>query len=491
LQFPLSKLGAIAMKTKPVFNLRSICFPEQLAFIEDPEPFVTADCSRRAGKTEVCTLDLLNTAINRDGVVCLYITMTRLNASRIIWPTLKRLNEYYALGGDPNEAELSLTFPNGSVIYLSGCKDKSELDKFRGLALALVYIDEVQSFRSFIRELVDDVLGPALADYAGKLKLIGTPALIKAGFFWDSVKSEAYSHHHWTFWQNPFIAQKSGLTHQQILDRELKRRGVSQNHPSVRREWFGEWVIDTESLVLHYNDIHNHFDALPILTDYVVSVDLGHDDADAIAVIGWHKHQKECYLVEEFVKTQQGITDLADEIEKRIKKYNPIKVVMDTGGLGKKIAAELQSRRELPIVAAEKSRKIEFLALLDDALKTGKFFAKSNSRFAEDSFIVEWDHDKTTPDRKVIKDDPHSDIIDAVLYGYREALHWLSEPAPKTVNVRDRSAWLKHTEQMMQEQLDREIEQAQRAESDAFAVEMSFDDLDENPLKTYLNRRRA
>lgn len=482
---------AAASKIKPEFDLGKICFPEQLAFIRDPEPFVTSDCSRRAGKTEVCALDLLDTAISRDGVVCLYITMTRMNASRIIWPTLKRINEYYQLGGVPHESELSLTFPNGSIVYLSGCKDKSELDKFRGLAIALVYIDEVQSFRSFIAELVDDVLGPALADYAGKLKLIGTPALLKSGFFWEAISSKAYSHHHWTFWNNPHVARKSGLTHRQILDRELKRRGVSEDHPSIQREWFGRWVIDSESLVLHYSNETNHFNQLPELTDYIISVDIGHDDADAIAVIGWHKHYKIAYLVEEFVKTKQGITELADEIEKRYKRFQPLKIVMDTGGLGKKIAVELQRRFSLPITAAEKSRKIEYLALLDDALKTQRFMATKDSRFAEDSFIVEWDHDKTTPDRRVIKSDPHSDIVDAVLYGYRECLHWLSEPAVKPVNQRDKNVWIEHTRQLMEQQLEHEIlrDQAQESEEDAFALmNMEFDN--ENPLRHFLNKRK-
>lgn len=487
-------LNAHAFASKPKFNLEEICFKEQLAFIRDPEPFVTADCSRRAGKTEVCALDLLDTAVKRDGVNCLYITMTRLNASRIIWPTLKRLNDYYGLGGEPNESELSLTFPNGSVIYLSGCKDKSELDKFRGLAIALVYIDEVQSFRAFIAELVDDVLGPALADYAGKLKLIGTPALLKSGFFWESINSKAYSHHHWTYWQNPFIAAKSGLTHQQILDREIKRRGVAANHPSIRREWFGEWVIDTESLVLHYSDVFNHFQELPECTDYILSVDIGHDDSDALAVIGWPKHKKSCFLVEEELHAQQGITELADQIEKLYNKYKPLKIVMDTGGLGKKIAKELTNRRELPITAAEKSEKISHLALLDDALRTKTFFAKKDSQFADDSYIVEWDHDKTTPDKKVIKDEPHSDIVDAVLYGYREALHWLEEPERQTKDPRQmsREQWIKHTEKLMEENLERQIQIQQAQENDDILMEvMSADLAGENPLSAYLNRRRA
>lgn len=412
----------------PGFNLKDICFPEQLAFIEDKSPWVTASCSRRAGKTEVCAFDLIHTALAQENVTCLYITLTRANAERLVWPKLLMVNEKYKLQGVVNISKLSITFPNGSIIYCSGCNDKSELDKFRGLALRLIYIDEAQSFKSFIRELIDEVLAPTLADYAGSLKLLGTPAPIKTGFFWETKQSEAYSHHQWTFWNNPFIASKSGLSHAEILERELKRRGVSKDHPSVRREWFGEWTIDTDSLVLHYQDDKNHYEGIPELTDYLIAIDVGFNDADAIAVIGWHKHHRVAYLVEELVTPQQGITELINQLQPLVKKYDPFKVIMDPGGGGKKIAEEITKRHDITVLPAEKSRKIEYLALLDDALRTGNFKAKKSSRFAEDSFTVEWDYDKSTSDKLVIKDEPHSDIVDAVLYGFREALHWLSEP---------------------------------------------------------------
>lgn len=476
----------------PKWDLEAICFEEQLKFIRDPEPFVTADCSRRAGKTEVCAIDLLDTAKQFDGVDCVYITLTRLNAERLMWRKLKAINEQFALGGLPNEAKLMLTMPNKSVIYLCGAKDKSEIEKFRGMALKLVYLDEIQSMKAFVAELIDDVLGPALADYAGKLKLIGTPAPLQSGVFWEAINSPSYSHHHWTFFNNPFIAQKSGLTHQQVLDRELKRRNVPITHPSVRREWFGEWTIDTEALVIHYSAARNHFDAHGGLTDYVIGVDIGHDDADAIAVIGWHAHHKKCYLVEEFIKAGQGITELADEIEKRYNQYQPLKIVMDTGGLGKKIAVELQKRRSLPITAAEKSRKVEFLALLDDALRTQAFFAKSDSQFAQDSYIVEWDFDKCTPEKKVIKDEPHSDMVDAVLYAFREALHWLAEAPKAKVNIPVKEAWRKHTEEQMNQQLQREVEADQQREQEATNdALMSLDPSDEQGvLRHFLNKRR-
>lgn len=480
----------LAERTAPSsFNLKDICFPEQLAFIEDENDWVTACCSRRSGKTEACAVDLLWTAKCNANAVCLYVTTTRQNAERIIWYKLKLLNERYNLGGKVNESKLSIKFANKSVIYLAGCKDKNSLDNFLGLGLKLVYIDEIQSFRKFIAELIDDKIGPTLADFKGKLKCIGTPAALKSGYFWDILNNPVWSHHHWTFWNNPFIAKTSGLTHQQILDRDLRRRGVNVNHPSVQREWFGLWTNDTEALVLHWTG-ENDYKDLPTLTDYVVGVDLGFDDADAISVLGWHKNEKTCYLVKEIITPQQGITPLVKQLEDAIATYKPLKVVIDQGGLGKKIAEELRKRHALPIVAAEKSRKVEFLALLDDALRTKALLAKNTSQFTQDSFVTEWDFDKTTPDKKVVKQDPHSDIIDSVLYAYREALHWLGEPAKPTVNLKDHAQWVKHAEKRLHDQLEKQI-LLQKAEEDeeAYYASQEFED-PTDVAKFYINKRK-
>ena len=469
------------------FNLEEICFPEQLAFIKDPNPWVMADCSRRSGKTEVCAYDLLDTAIRSPGVTCLYITLTRANAERIVWAKILEINEKYNLGGDVNISKLSVSFSNKSVIYLSGCKDKSELDKFRGLALKLVYIDEVQSFRAFIADLVDEVLAPALIDYAGKLKFIGTPAPIQSGFFWSLKNNPEYSHHHWTFWQNPFIAAKSGMTHAELMDRELKRRGLTIDHPSVRREFFGEWTNDTESLVFQFS-ARNHFSELPELTDYVIGLDFGTDDADAIAVLGWHKHRRAVYLVEEFVKAGQSVSEIVAEVTKRYNQYQPLKIVADTGANGKKIALEISKRLGIPVHAAEKTRKIEHIAWLNDAFRTSAFYARANGKFAQDCSIVEWDYDRSTSDKLVIKDEPHSDICDAVLYAYVEALHWLSEPAKARVDLKKQ--WTEYSRKMADEAIENTIRQQQQEEAEAAFSNTMFGD--ENDMaQQILNRRKA
>lgn len=434
------------------FDLRRFCFKEQLDFITSPATFKTGVCSRRSGKTIACAADLTDTALRHDGVVCLYITLSRKNAKRIIWPELLKLNREFNLGGRLNETDLSITFPNKSVIYCSGAKDKSEIENFRGLPLKKVYVDECQSFRSYIEELIDDVLSKALFDYNGTLCLIGTPGMVPAGYFYDCSHSSQWANFKWTMFQNPHLEKKSGKPVLELVEADCSRMGVAMDHPKIQRECYGKWVVDGESLVFKYDGLRNGYIERPILIgawEYVIGVDIGFDDADAIGVIGWHPKAKEVYLVEEKVTRKQGITELVEQIDHLIKKYNPLKVVMDTGGLGKKIAEEIRKRYAIPIHAAEKARKFEYIELLNDALRTGRFYAKSNSTFAQDCMLIEWE--KTLdPTKLKISDNYHSDIADAVLYAYRESLHWLHEPEPKKIEINTHEWFHKQEKEMEQ-----------------------------------------
>lgn len=416
------------------FNLSAFLFDKQLEFVEDPAPFKVAVCSRRAGKTVSCAAHLIHTCVNNPKVICLYITLSRHNAKRIIWKDLLDINNTFNLKGATNDSELSMTFPNGSILYLSGANDQTEIEKFRGLPLKLCYIDECQSFKEYIKDLIDDVIGPALMDYAGSLCLIGTPGPVPAGYFHEcAVKNDKWSKHSWTFWDNPHIKAKSGKEHQEILDRELKRRGVPITDPSIQREWFGKWEIDKNSLLIQYNPELNDFSELPSIPgkwNYILGVDVGFKDADALCILAHHDSYPVTYIVEEVVESKQGITELVEQIEKLRAKYDVYKIVMDMGGLGKKIGEELIRRYKIPVEAAEKQRKIENIALMNDALRRGHLKARQKSRFAEDSYMVEIDRDKSTPESTKISTRFHSDIIDAVLYAFKISPAYSYEPEP-------------------------------------------------------------
>lgn len=406
---------------KPKFDINTFLFNKQLALAHDESKFATAVCSVRAGKTVTCAADLITTALNRPGVTCLYVTLARSSAKRIIWPDLHKINNEFQLGGMPNEADLSFKFPNGSFIYCFGASHSQEIEKFRGLSkVALVYVDEAQSFRSHLQELVEDILIKRLYDTNGRLRLIGTPGPLPTGYFYDASHSSEWSHHGWTLHQNPWIERSAGITVEQIIDQDCRRKGVTVDHPSIQRECFGRWMLDSTSLLLEYKWERNDYDQLPSGNYvYILGMDFGFEDADAFAVLGWNEQSPNTYLIEELIAEKQTFEQMMENFNTLYRKYPFTKIVADPGGGGKKLIESLKQRYPIPFNVADKQGKIANYGLLNNALRTGRFFARRNSRFAQDCNVLERDRDHSTPDRTVVKG--HSDAVDATLYAFRES----------------------------------------------------------------------
>lgn len=408
--------------------MRGLSFPKQDAFVYDPSRFLSAQCTRRAGKSNGLARRYIRTMQKYPRSLCPYLALTRDSAKNIMWEMLKEHSEEEKIQATFTEHNLTMTLnSNGARLQLFGADMKNFIRRLKGIKTPGAGIDEAQDFGSHIIYLVDDVLTPAIIDYPdGWLALTGTPGPIPHGYFYDVTGQGkfGFSRHEWTIYDNPYIEDAKGF-----VDKLIKTKNWLPNNPTLLREWRNQWVLDLDALVFKYSpDKNDYKQTLERHNwDYVIGVDLGFDDADAIAVIGWSRTEKIAYLIEEHVQTGQTITDLAREIEKFITKYDPLKVVMDTGGLGKKIAEEMRKRYTIPVVAAEKARKFEFIELLNDAMRTNRFYAKKDSRFAEDCGRIKWETDLVNPEKPKISDNFHSDIADAVLYAYRESLHWLSE----------------------------------------------------------------
>jgi hypothetical protein len=401
-------------------SLDAFLFDHQLAFANDPAPFVTATCTRRAGKSVGVAAWLLEGPLKGCGP-SLYTTITRRESKRIIWPIMLRINREHRLGYVPNESELSLRLNGVPAVYLMGVDTRDEIEKARGTGWGRVAIDEAQTLPPYVEQLVNDVLMPSFMDHSGQLRVIGTPGAVPVGYFHELTQNPSWGHHSWSVWQNPHLPNARAM-----LEKVLAARGVTEDDPSIQREWFGRWVYDPNSLVFRWTQ-QNHYDSRPPYRSwqYVIGVDLGFDDADAIAVLAWSDESPSLWLVEEWVGSKQSITDLGKRLGDFVARYEPLEVVADTGGLGKKIADEITGRTGIPLTPADKTRKLEHIELLNDALRSGRLFARRDSRFAADALLVEWD--RSSPEKPKISDRYHSDVCDAVLYAYRRAQHWLHE----------------------------------------------------------------
>lgn len=438
--------------------------PAQYSFVIDTSRNIAAWTTRRAGKTTGLAHRFLRTLLRHPNCFCPYIALTRDSARNIMWQILQTECERFGIGANFTESNLTMTLNNGSRLQLFGADMKNFINRLRGIKTPGAAIDEAQSFRGHIEELIDDVLVPGTLDYSdGWIAVTGTPGPVPQGFFYDITETgkHGYSIHSWSLFDNPYLPDPK-----KFVDELKVKKGWTANNPTLLREYYGKWILDTDSLLVHYNNNLNHYASLPIANwTYLLGIDLGFNDADALAVLAWSPTQPATYLVEELITEKQGLTDLTKQIIMLNEKYDFSKMVIDEGGLGKKLAEEMRRQHNIPVHPADKARKMEAIAFLNDALRTKRFFAKSNSRFAQDSYLVQIDKDKTTPDKIVIKDSFHSDIIDATLYAFRESPAYTYQKAADKI-IYGSSEWAaQEVKRMEEEAYERALTRAEALKS--------------------------
>lgn len=433
------------------FSAESLCFGPQLRAVTSTAGRKVLRCGRRAGKTY--GIDVAALLAAREGKQVLYVTLTRANAKEIAWADLMTLNEDHALGGVTNLQDLHMRFPaTGGIVQLRGANNERETAKIRGKKFHIVIVDEAQSIPDRIfGPLIREIIGPTLIDYSGSLWLVGTPPPVRAGLFWECYAGKhrhRWEQHFWTVRENEKLpARIAGKNIDDILRDVREENGWTDDDPTYRREYLGEDVEDLESLLFQFRPDRNSFEAIePGNWSYVLGVDIGFDDSDAIAVLGWREHDRRVYLLEEHVQAGQDITDLAERIKPMVERYKPTMVVIDQGGLGKKTAAELSRRHGIVLQGAEKERKGEFIKIMNADLRKGLLMARADSIFAEDCKLVR--RDPAALARGLLQELPsgrggyHSDICDAVLYAWRWCWHYLEQPERPKPNAQQRlDAW--------------------------------------------------
>jgi len=439
----------------PKFDLSKFFFKKQFDFFRGtPSRFKVAVCSRRAGKTVGVVGDAVDLCLSEPKVRVLYVTLTRENCVENIWPDLMETIQKYEIPCKINQQRLSITFENGSYLSCAGAKDKKEIGKFRGRKLRRIYIDEAQNFPAYIQEMIEADLMPTLRDLRGEMIVTGTPGPLKRGFFYNISSGGLWESHTWTAFEHPFLHDiDAGKNYEATLEEERQVRGIDKNDPTYQRETYGVWTEDFNSLVFRFDPKLN-IEASPVSDmTYIFGIDLGYNDADAISVLGYNSKSKKVYLVDEYVKSGNDITALVEQIEKMRAIYNPVKMVLDAGALGKKIQEEIRSRHAIPVEAADKNRKLEYIALMNDDLRTGRFKAKANTRFEEDCYLVQWDKNPEDPSKLIISKSFHSDVCDSTLYAWRECKHYFWTPTESKPH-KDSDAYMKALEAKEAEEME-------------------------------------
>lgn len=421
------------------FKLDRLAFVQQKHFIEDASRLKALFCTRRAAKSFTGGLYLIETALRYPNSNSLFIGLTRQSAHGIIWKDiLRQLDRDCRLNIKFNETLLTATFPNGSVIWVTGADtDEQEMNKLLGKKYKLVVIDEASMFTINMHQLVYGVLKPATADQRGSICLLGTASNITRGLFYDITtgREAGWSRHTWTAYDNPHVRE-------QWID-EIKeieeKRPLFKETPLFKQWYLNQWVVDEDALVYKFNKDRNTISSLPILSNrhYVLGVDLGHSpDPSAFVVSCYFDNSPILYMVHAEKHLRMDVTDVANKIHELNKRYNFDVKVIDNAN--KQAVAELNNRHQVNVVPADKTGKADFINIMNGEFIQGKILVWHECKELQEEYeTLVWETDngtiKLTPSgqRKEHPGLPNH-LADAALYNWRYCYQYLfTNPIPQ------------------------------------------------------------
>lgn len=351
----------------PRLYLRDL-HPKQAAFVLDPSRRRAALCSRRAGKSYGGAALLLSRGQDDPGGLSVYIGDSKGLGRLILGEALDYLNLKYCLGLKTGERDGQLVYrmPNGHALWIAGCKDRSEVGKFRGPKYQTCIVDEAQEKPSFLDDLVDNALAPALLDKRGHLVLSGTPGIVPSGLFYEATTGR-WPTHSWTIEDNPYIPNAV-----EEIRAELARAGLDETSPTYRREWLGQWVTDISRLVYPFDPDKNVFWELPKEgLRWGLGIDLGYEDSTAFVLAAYRPREPEVWIAR--AEKRQGLipSAVAAHVERYRREFPGLRIVVDEGGFGKGYAEEMRQTYGIHCEPAEKSKKRAHQELLAGQLMSG------------------------------------------------------------------------------------------------------------------------
>lgn len=389
---------------------------------------IIAITSRRTGKTTMNAGLAVFECLTPNSNVA-YINLTFSNAIEQLFEMV--VNYADSIGFQINfksKSEGIIRFNNGSRIKLTGNSTNAEADKLRGFNCRLAIIDEIGHQRN-IDYLVDEILVPQMADYEDStLLLTGTPSRIPNHFSTRIFQGDnEYKKYHFTMLDNPFIPNP-----RKLIETEAANKGMGVDTPFIRREYFGEFVSDTEAIV--FKD-YKTYKEKPDLADFNpiginIGGDYGYKDYNGIVTVIYNKEKALVLKEDKFNKA-----NVSKIIEKMLSHYDyavslnnkygwnvPIKIYADYNE--ESITKELMIKYQVPAFNCYKYDKSYAIEKLAEMARTGKLLVPENGLCADEMDKTLYDRDpKTDSIISELSDDYHPDILMALLYASRRMFY--------------------------------------------------------------------
>lgn len=431
------------------YRILKTLYKQQREIYEDENRYLFAICSRRVGKSTLAARLLVADALvpNHNG---LYVGVKSDQAKGIgLAMVLKLLQDlgYTQLSGresfknqgqveyrvhtDPGGAVIE--FYNGSKITFRGNSKAGEADKYQGFMYTLCIVDEVQS-QPCLEYLLNSILGAAMVDKKGSRQLlIGTPPRIPNTYcekLWK-MENNVYSKFHWDMSKNPYLENDVETE----IDIACKKAGVTRDSAFIRREYYGEFVYDTDALIFKdyktYRELPKDF--LP--TKIWIGVDWGFVDHNAIVTVAVDYYAKKAFVIAQEHFGRADSKEQEQAVEKayydaidflRVYKIKDpdhfITIVTDTNQPATILTLQ---RAGLPVIKAYKPNVEVTTDQLATEMRTGRCLIPEDGILREEADRTVW---KRNDDGQVLFeiDDLvfHPNALHALRYC---AIYWLDE----------------------------------------------------------------
>lgn len=436
-----------AFGSKRGFNVRAAMSAKQLAFDADEHRYRIWLGGRRSGKTYGQAAHML--LCSMPGETTPYVAPTIGIGMGILWPQLELLDHQFKIGLQFNRQSHEVQIPNnGGTIKTFGLSSIAEAEKFRGKRYPLAFVDETGAIpERVLSYAVRECLSPATKDFLGLggrgLVLAGTPSrTIETWWHKECKRARDEGFFHFTtIYDNPFFAGREEL----VIAEYCKEFGLARTAPAVRREWDGEFVVDTDALCYTWNQ---EIYARPDLGMTILGLDLGLRHPCAFVVLRIVNGTVYCIHVE---KQVDMITpEIAQKITELRQRFSIGHMVGDSEAAG--TIADLNRNYGIPIESAKKlGDKLGRIWMLASRLRADTFRVCDGCDDLTDELnSVGWNEDRDDHHEK-----QRDDACDATHYALElaSAISRVGAPEPPK---RGTPAWYVAEQQRMRNQAEKQ-----------------------------------
>lgn len=398
-------------------------FPQQVEAARSRHPMEVWQCSRRSGKTTGVMLHFDEDGREHPDAQYLYIAKTAKSAKNITWAMARKYSRSYNLGWVPNIADQCFYQPNGARLIITGADDPHLLDTFHGSKNRAVFIDEAPFWNIDLRDFVEEIITPTLADEKGVLRMMSRPGYTRSGFFWEVAhgKHPEWKVRKWGWEDNPHVVDNVRA----FLAARIAANPEIVTTAAFRRNWCNEWVEDGAALAYKFTRELCGVDAWELHPDdsVVLGVDLGWFDASAFSVITWGERHPYVVELESYSQKEMLLEAVAARCRMYLDEYPGAIMVGDPSR--RQAFEELRKRYNLPIIAAEKQDKRHWIDQINSDYQTGriKIVRPEKSAHVDEMNVLSMSKTRTGAMKET--HGQANDACDAFLYAYRYAYHYL------------------------------------------------------------------